>query len=41
VNPNCYLEEKSEFASAAAKSGIEYPALINRIVELASARYSR
>jgi D-alanine-D-alanine ligase len=41
VNPNCYLEEKSEFASAAKKSGIEYPALINRIVELASARYSR
>ncbi|MDQ3242682.1 MAG: ATP-grasp domain-containing protein [Gemmatimonadota bacterium] len=41
VNPNCYLEEKSEFASAAAKEGIEYPALIGRIVELASARYSR
>ena len=28
-------------ASAALKEGIEYPALINRIVELASARYSR
>ena len=41
VNPNCYLEAKSEFATAAAKEGIEYPALINRIVELASARYSR
>jgi D-alanine-D-alanine ligase len=41
VNPNCYLEQKSEFASAAQKEGIEYPALINRIVELASARYSR
>ncbi len=41
VNPNCYLEEKSEFATAALKEGIEYPALINRIVELASARYSR
>jgi D-alanine-D-alanine ligase len=41
VNPNCYLEQKSEFATAALKSGIEYPALINRIVELASARYSR
>jgi D-alanine-D-alanine ligase len=41
VNPNCYLEQKSEFASAALKGGIEYPALINRIVELASARYSR
>jgi len=41
VNPNCYLEQKSEFASAAARDGIEYPALINRIIELASARYSR
>jgi len=41
VNPNCYLEQKSEFASAAQKEGIEYPALINRIIELASARYSR
>jgi D-alanine-D-alanine ligase len=41
VNPNCYLEEKSEFATAALKHGIEYSALINRIVELASARYSR
>lgn len=41
ANPNCYLEAKSEFAMAAQKEGIEYPALINRIVELASARYSR
>jgi D-alanine-D-alanine ligase len=41
VNPNCYLEEKSEFARAARESGLEYPALIGRIVELASARYSR
>ena len=41
ANPNCYLEQKSEFARAAQKSGLEYPALISRIVELASARYSR
>ena len=41
ANPNCYLEAKSEFASAAQKEGIEYPALISRIIELASARYSR
>jgi D-alanine-D-alanine ligase len=41
ANPNCYLEEKSEFARAARESGLEYPALIARIVELASARYSR
>lgn len=41
ANPNCYLEKNSEFARAALKSGLEYPALIARIVELASARYSR
>ncbi|HEX6574367.1 MAG TPA: ATP-grasp domain-containing protein [Gemmatimonadaceae bacterium] len=41
VNPNCYLEKSAEFATAAAKSGIEYPQLIERILELASARYSR
>lgn len=41
VNPNCYLEREAEFAMAAAKSGMEYPALIHRIVDLASARYSR
>jgi D-alanine-D-alanine ligase len=41
ANPNCYLEQKSEFARAAQNSGLEYPALIGRIVELASARYSR
>jgi D-alanine-D-alanine ligase len=41
ANPNCYLEEKSEFARAAQKAGLEYTALIARIVELASARYSR
>jgi D-alanine-D-alanine ligase len=41
ANPNCYLEKNSEFARAAQKAGLEYPALIARIVELASARYSR
>jgi D-alanine-D-alanine ligase len=41
VNPNCYLEKNAEFATAAAKCGIEYPALIGRIIELANARYSR
>lgn len=41
VNPNCYLERESEFASAAKKSGLEYDALIARIAELALARYSR
>lgn len=41
VNPNCYLEKNAEFASAAKKNGMEYPALIARIIELANARYSR
>jgi D-alanine-D-alanine ligase len=41
VNPNCYLERESEFSRAAAKDGMEYPALIERIIELANARYSR
>jgi D-alanine-D-alanine ligase len=41
VNPNCYLERESEFARAATKGGFEYDALIARILELASGRYSR
>jgi D-alanine-D-alanine ligase len=41
VNPNCYLERESEFARAAARSGLAYDTLIARIVDLASARYSR
>ena len=41
VNPNCYLEAKSEFARAAARDGMAYDALIAQIVELASARYAR
>ncbi len=41
VNPNCYLERESEFARAAARGGLEYDALIGRILELAMARYAR
>jgi D-alanine-D-alanine ligase len=41
VNPNCYLEAKSEFARAAERDRMPYDALIGQIVELASARYSR
>jgi D-alanine-D-alanine ligase len=41
VNPNCYLERESEFARAAKKHGLEYDALIARIVDLATARYAR
>jgi D-alanine-D-alanine ligase len=38
VNANCYLERSGEFAAAAAASGIDYPALIGRIVDLALER---
>lgn len=41
VNPNCYLERESEFARAALRGGIEYPAMIRRIMELSLARYAR
>jgi D-alanine-D-alanine ligase len=41
VNPNCYLERESEFARAAKQHGLEYDALLARILELASARYAR
>jgi D-alanine-D-alanine ligase len=41
ANPNCYLEKNSEFARAALKAGLDYPALIARIIELANGRYSR
>jgi D-alanine-D-alanine ligase len=41
VNPNCYLEAKSEFARAAERDGIGYDQLIAQIVELAAARYAR
>jgi D-alanine-D-alanine ligase len=38
VNASCYLEKNSEFAMAAAASGLDYPRLIERIVDLALAR---
>jgi D-alanine-D-alanine ligase len=41
VNASCYLEETSEFARAAAAAGLDYPALVNRIAELAVERYAR
>ena len=41
VNPNCYLERESEFARAAAEGGLDYDALIARILELALGRYAR
>jgi D-alanine-D-alanine ligase len=41
VNASCYLERSSEFASAAAAAGIDYPTLINRIADLAMERAKR
>jgi D-alanine-D-alanine ligase len=35
VNASCYLERQDEFARAAQSAGIEYTALIQRIVDLA------
>jgi D-alanine-D-alanine ligase len=39
VNANCYLEQHSEFAVAAAAHGIGYAELVNRIAELALERW--
>lgn len=41
VNPNCYLARGEVFAEAAERTGLSYEALIGRIIELASGRYSR
>jgi D-alanine-D-alanine ligase len=41
VNASCYLEKSSEFAMAAAASGLDYPRLIERIVNLASERFDK
>lgn len=38
VNANCYLERESEYAMAAHAAGLEYEALIGKIVELAIER---
>jgi D-alanine-D-alanine ligase len=38
VNANCYLEQSSEFATAAVAAGIDYPTLIDCIVQLALER---
>ena len=41
VNDSCYLEKASEFAMAAAASGMDYPRLIERIVNLAAERFEK
>jgi D-alanine-D-alanine ligase len=38
LNASCYLEQSSEFATAAASAGLDYPTLVNRIAELAVER---
>ncbi len=38
VNPNCWLEKRSEFAMSARKHGLTYPELLERIVDLAIQR---
>ena len=39
ANPNPYLEKTGELAMAAAEAGMDYTALVNRIMESAAARY--
>ena len=41
VNASCYFEQFSEFVAAAAAAGLEYQALVNRIVELALERHGK
>jgi D-alanine-D-alanine ligase len=41
VNASCYLEKDSEFAVAARAAGMEHADLVQRIVDLAMARYVR
>lgn len=41
VNPNCWLEKRSEFAMAARKHGLSYPALLEKIMELAIERHAQ
>jgi D-alanine-D-alanine ligase len=40
VNANCYLEKDSEYAMAAGADGIDYPDLIQMIVDLAMERHA-
>jgi D-alanine-D-alanine ligase len=41
VNASCYLEKSSEFAMSAAAAGLDYPRLIEKIVNLALERFKR
>ena len=39
VNANCYLEQESEFATAAAAAGLDFPDMVNRLADLAVERH--
>src|ERR687890_2534587 len=41
VNASCYLEKSSEFAMAASASGLDYPRLIEKIINLTLERYKK
>lgn len=41
VNASCYLEKSSEFATAATAAGLDYPQLMQRIVDLAMERHAQ
>ena len=41
VNASCYLEKSAEFAVAARAAGMEFPDLVQRIVDLAMTRYTK
>jgi D-alanine-D-alanine ligase len=41
VNASCYLEKSSEFAMSAAAAGMDYPRLIEQIVNLALDRFGK
>lgn len=41
VNASCYLERSSEYAMSAAAAGLDYPRLIEKIVNLTLERYGK
>jgi hypothetical protein len=41
VNASCYLERSSEFAMSASAGGLDYPRLIEKIVNLTLERYGK
>jgi D-alanine-D-alanine ligase len=41
ANANCYLERNSEYAMSAAAAGLEFPQLVEQIVQLATERFAQ